>query len=289
MSADERVGSSTRLQLATELAVRGGRMLLEPFHRAQASAGAPAVVPAADEAIGDRLAADVATAFPEDAVVGGETGSGVREPRCLYSWVVGSIDGGSDFGRGLPGFAVTVGVLRNGMPFVGAVYDPVARWLFSACAGRGAWLNDRPLRARPASLSRSSLVAVGSPREAGAPPFTEEWLRRYRVRRIGSTALQLCYVAMGALDLVHDHRATLREVVGAATIVLEAGGVVTRDDGSPLFPAPAARLTGGPIAMLAGNQVSHAEALAEVALVAQAQSSVGGVAVGQDRARRVCL
>jgi myo-inositol-1(or 4)-monophosphatase len=143
----------------------------------------------------------------------------------------------------------------------------VARWLFSACFGRGAWLNDRPLGVRPRALSRASLIAVGTTCEPGLPPFTEEWLRRYRVRRTGSTALHLCYVAMGALDLVHDHRTLLREIAGAATILMEAGGVVTRYDGKPVFPATSAELAGRPLALLAGNPVSHREALADVPAV----------------------
>jgi myo-inositol-1(or 4)-monophosphatase len=265
MSADERMGTGTRLQLAGELAVRGGRMALEPFHRAQAGVASEESLMEVAAAIRDGLGAQIAAAFPHDAVLGAEGPLPATRAPSAYSWVVSPIDGAGDFGRGLPGFAVALGVLRSGMPFVGAVYDPVARWLFSAGAGRGAWLNDRPLCARPSRLSRASLIAVGNPCEPGAPPFTEEWLRRYRVRRTGSTALHLCQVAMGALDFVHDHRAALCEVAGAAAIVLEAGGVLTRDDGTPLFPATPAQLAGLPVALLAGNRTSHAEALADVA------------------------
>jgi myo-inositol-1(or 4)-monophosphatase len=265
MSADERIGTGARLQLAAELAVRGGRMALEPFHRARAGADPTDLVAEAAAAIRDRMGAEIAMAFPHDAVVGAQPASGARSPS-PYAWVMGPIDGLEDLGRGLPGFAITLGVLRHGLPFVGAVYDPVTRWLFSACAGRGAWLNDRPLRAAPASLSGASLVAIGHPGAPGGPPFTDEWSRRYRLRRTGSTALHLCYVAMGALDLVHDHRTSLRDVAGAAAVVLEAGGVVTLDDGAPVFPATAAHLAGLPLSMLGGNRVSHAEALVDIAL-----------------------
>ena len=81
----------------------------------------------------------------------------------------------------------------------------------------------------------------------------------------GSTALHLCYVALGALDLVHDHCASLWDLAGAAPVLLEAGGVLTTADGAPLFPATAAHLAGAPIAFLAGNPGSHAQALSEVA------------------------
>jgi fructose-1,6-bisphosphatase/inositol monophosphatase family enzyme len=143
--------------------------------------------------------------------------------------------------------------------------DPITRWLFTACAGRGAWLNERSLRTRPAPLSRGSLFAIRTPLEEGVPPFVEDWLRRYRLRRFGSTALHLCYVALGALDLVYDHRASLWDIAGAAPILLEAGGVLTTTDGAPLFPATAAQLAGAPMGFVAGNPASHAQALPDVA------------------------
>ena len=264
MSADERVGTAIRERLAADLAVRGGRLALEYFHRAQVSWKPDgSMVTGADLAIQEALAAEIARAFPDDAVVG-EEGSAGDHAGALYSWVLDPVDGTNNFGRGLPGFSVSIGVLRDGQPFAGAVYDPISRWLFTACLGRGAWLNDRPLRTRPAPLTRSSLVSIRTPLEQGVPPFVDEWLRRYRLRRFGSTALHLCYVALGALDLVHDHRASLWDVAGAAPILLEAGGLLTMADGALLFPATAAHLAGAPIAFLAGNPASHAQALSDL-------------------------
>jgi len=265
MSADERVGTAVRERLAADLAVRGGRLALEYFHRAQVSWKPDgSMVTDADVAIQEYLATEIARAFPDDAVVGEEGQPEQGRTDALYSWVLDPVDGTNNFGRGLPGFAVSIGVLRNRQPFAGAVYDPITRWLFTACAGRGAWLNERPLRTRPAPLSRSSLFAFRSPLEEGVPSFIEEWLRRYRLRRFGSTALHLCYVALGALDLVHDHRASLWDIAGAVPVLLEAGGVLTTVDGAPVFPATAAHLAGAPIALLAGNPASHAQAMTDV-------------------------
>jgi myo-inositol-1(or 4)-monophosphatase len=265
MSADERVGTAVRERLAADLAVRGGRLALEYFHQAQVSWKPDgSMVTDADLAIQEYLATEIARAFPDDAVVGEEGQPEQGRTDALYSWVLDPVDGTNNFGRGLPGFAVSIGVLRNRQPFAGAVYDPITRWLFTACAGRGAWLNERPLRTRPAPLSRSSLFAIRSPLEEGVPSFIEEWLRRYRLRRFGSTALHLCYVALGALDLVHDHRASLWDIAGAAPVLLEAGGVLTTVDGAPVFPATAAHLAGAPIAFLAGNPASHAQAMTDV-------------------------
>jgi myo-inositol-1(or 4)-monophosphatase len=266
MSADERVGTAVRERLAADLAVRGGRMALEYFHQAQVSWKPDgSMLTDADLAIQEHLATEIARAFPDDAVVGEEGQPDDGRSQALYSWVLDPVDGTNNFGRGLPGFAVSIGVLRNGQPFAGAVYDPLTRWLFTACAGRGAWLNDWALRTRPVPLSRSSLVSIRTPLETGVPPFVEEWLRRYRLRRFGSTALHLCYVALGALDLVHDHRASVWDIAGAAPVLLEAGGVLSATDGAPIFPATPAQMAGAPIAFLAGNPASHARAVADIA------------------------
>lgn len=266
MSGDERVGTGMRERLAADLAVRGGRLALEYLHRAQISWKPDgSMVTDADVAIQESLATEIARAFPDDAVVGeeGQPDGGRSEAR--YAWVLDPVDGTNNFGRGLPGFSVSIGVLRNRQPFAGAVYDPLTRWLFTACAGRGAWLNDWPLRTRRVPLSRSSLISIRTPLEDGVPPFIEEWLRRYRLRRFGSTALHLCYVALGALDLVHDHRASVWDIAGAAPVLLEAGGVLTGVDGGPLFPATTAQMRGAPLAFLAGNPAGHAQGLADVA------------------------
>ncbi|HXD99061.1 MAG TPA: inositol monophosphatase [Candidatus Acidoferrum sp.] len=266
MSADERVGTAIRERLAADLAVRGGRLALEYFHRAQVSWKPDgSMVTDADLAIQEELATEIAGAFPDDAVVGEEGHVEDDRSSALYSWVLDPVDGTNNFGRGLPGFSVSIGVLRNGQPFAGAVYDPISRWLFTACVGRGAWLNDRPLRTRPAPMTRSSLFSIRTPLEDGVPPFVDEWLRRYRLRRFGSTALHLCYIALGALDLVHDHRASLWDIAGATPVLLEAGGMLTGSDGAALFPATAAHLAGAPISFLAGNPASHAQALLDVA------------------------
>ena len=171
------------------------------------------------------------------------------------------IDAPADFARGLPGFAISVGVLRAGAVFAGAVYDPIARWLFTGCAGRGAWLNERPLHVGGAVRPEGTLFSARTPFTAGMPEFVDEWMRRYQMRRFGSTALHLCYVALGGLDFVYDDRATVWDIAGAAAVIFEAGGLLTVDDGAPLFPMSAAQTAGAPIALLAGHPLAHAAAL----------------------------
>jgi len=264
MSADERVGSESRARKAAELAMLGGRLALEKFHHVQVSVKRDGtLVTEADVAIQEALGCEIARLFPGDGFVGEEGPIGAPTA-ARYVWILDPIDGTDNFARGLPGFAVSVGVLRDGLPFAGAVYDPVARWLFSGCAGRGAWLNDRPLHVRTEPLAGSPVFSIRTPFDSGVPDHVEGWLRRYRVRRFGSTALQLCYVALGGLDFVHDDRASLWDIAGAAPIVLEAGGMLTTETGAPLFPVTPAEAAGAPMTLLAGNVRSHAAAVRDV-------------------------
>ena len=269
MSAHERMGTAERERLASDLALRGGRLALEYFHRGHVTARPDgSLVTNADLAIQERLAGEIARAFPDDAILGEDARLSPAPRHAIYGWVLDPVDGTSNFARGLPGFSVSIGVLRHGQPFAGAVYDPITRWLFTACAGRGAWLNDRPLRTSSRPLSAGSLISLRTPFERGMPPFVEEWLRRHRLRRFGSTALQLCYAAMGGLDLVYDHCASVWDLAGAAPVLLEAGGVLTVADGTPIFPIASARRDSAPVAILAGNPTSHAQALADVTAAA---------------------
>lgn len=262
MSAEERIGSESRARLAADLAVLGGHLALEQFHRAQNARGEGAVVSDADLAIHDTLGREIARLFPGDGLVGDKPAldEGVRGS-ARYAWVLGPLDDTGNFARGMPGFTVSVGVLRGRMPFAGAVYDPVARWLFSGCVGRGAWLNDRPLRAHGDAATGTALFAARTPWAGGVP---ERWMRRYGVRRFGSTALHLCYVALGGLDFVHDDRASLREIAGAAPVLLEAGALLTDETGAALFPLASSAAAATPITLLAGHPCAHADALRDL-------------------------
>jgi myo-inositol-1(or 4)-monophosphatase len=274
MSADERVGSESRARLVADLALLGGRLALERFHRAQvAMKRDDTVVADAGAAIQEALGCEIARLFPTDGLVGEEGSIGEPPRRARYAWILDPIDGTNNFARGMPGFAVSVGVLRDRMPFAGAVYDPVARWLFTACAGRGAWLNDRPLRVRAARVPDADAVfAMRAPCATGVPDFVDAWLRRHRLRGVGSTALHLCYIALGAVDFVHDDGASLCDIAGAAPVLLEAGGLLTSETGASLFPLAPGQSSATPMALLAGHSCAHADALRDLRAACTAAS-----------------
>ena len=260
----------SRLATAERLARAGGRIALEHWTRAEVSwKSDDSMVTDADLAIQACLDQEITVAFPDDGVLAEEhEASPPRRLEATYVWVVDPIDGTNNFGRGIPGFSVSVGVLRYGRPFCGAVYDPLADQLYRGLAGYGAWVNDRPLRLAPAPLSSRSLFCARTPYRDGPPDFMQRWLSRYRLRRMGSTALHLCYAAAGALAFVHDQRATLWDIAGAAPVVIEAGGMLTDERGSPLFPLDPDGYRGEAIALLAGDPLAHDEALRDLMALA---------------------
>ena len=124
----------------------------------------------ADLAIQACLDQEIAAAFPDDGVLGEESGaSAPRRLEATYVWVVDPIDGTNNFGRGIPGFSISVGVLRYGRPFCGAVYDPLGAQLWSALVGHGAWVNERPLRLSPPRSRPARSSASARPIETARP------------------------------------------------------------------------------------------------------------------------
>ena len=259
-------GKDFRAETAAGLAQLAGKRALEIFESAQVAwKGDDSMVTDADVEIQAWLEEQIGEAFPDDGFLGEEgLPGGARQLDARHVWVIDPVDGTNNFGRGMPGFCVSIGVLREGMPFAGAVYDPVADQLFTAWAGGGAWLNGRRLQLSPAPLSARSLFSIRSPYDGQVPGSASRWLTRYRLRRFGSTALQLCYVALGGLAFVHDHAASLWDIAGAAPVVLEAGGVMTAPDGGPLFPVDPGTYAGEPLAFLAGDPLAHEQSVLNV-------------------------
>ena len=256
-------GKEFRAETAASLAQLAGKMALERFESAQiAWKGDDSMVTDADIEIQAWLDEQIGGAFPEDGLLGEEgLPGGPRQLDADHVWVIDPVDGTNNFGRGMPGFCVSIGILRDGMPFAGAVYDPVADQLFTAWTGGGAWLNQSRLQLEPTPLSGRSLFSIPSPYDGTVPDLTCRWLTRYRLRRFGSTALQLCYVALGCLPFVHDHGASLWDIAGAAPVIVEAGGVITAPGGGPIFPVRANTYAGEPLAFLAGDPLAHEQSL----------------------------
>lgn len=156
-----------------------------------------------------------------------------------YRWIVDPLDGTMNYVHGVPNYAVSVALEQGGVPLVGTVYDPVSRECYSAMRGRGAWLNGRRLAVSATTQLSEALVAVsfaahvrrGDPEIA---EFIEVMMEARGTRRMGSSALNLCYVAAGRFDGYWSKSTKIWDIAAGCLLVTEAGGLITAFGGGPL-------------------------------------------------------
>jgi myo-inositol-1(or 4)-monophosphatase len=156
-------------------------------------------------------------------------------------WVVDPLDGTVNYVHDVPTYCVSVGLLVDGRPAVGAIYDPRLGELFTAAAGLGAQLNGEPIRVSAAEALRDSLVATGFPANWEAQLRNlEAWKKvayhAQALRRTGSTAINLAYVAAGRFDAYWGYDNYAWDVLAGVVLIAEAGGTVTAADGGPYDP-----------------------------------------------------
>ena len=178
--------------------------------------------------------------FPGHEVLGEEYSSAEERGRVpRFCWLFDPIDGTTNFAHGLPIFCASLALEVGGEAVVAAVYDPNRRELFTAERGCGAWLNGAPIHVTTESRLIDALLCTGFPYSVQQKP--EELVGLFAhflgisraVRRLGSAAIDLCYVAAGRLDGFWEMHLGPWDIAAGALIVQEAGGRVTATDGSP--------------------------------------------------------
>ena len=184
---------------------------------------------ACDVAVNDFIIAAIRRAYPEDGIVS-EEGRGSERPLREWTWIIDPIDGSTNFYRGLLSYTISVSVLHREDVVLGAVYEPYTDRMYFATRSGGAALNGRPIRVSPVADLRDSVLAIsgyGTFRQAEAQDLFHQIVERVNVRISSSTALDLCYVAGGALEGRILARTHLWDYSAAGLIVEEAGGTVT--------------------------------------------------------------
>jgi myo-inositol-1(or 4)-monophosphatase len=183
----------------------------------------------------------IAERFPDHDVLAEELGSGPSAPRqSRHRWIFDPLDGTTNYAHGLPIFCASLGLEIDGRIEVGAVFDPTRQELFTAERGEGAFLNGRQLAVSDTAGLRDSLLVTGFPydvHEKGGDlvALFGYFLGRARaVRRLGSAALDLCYVAAGRFEAFWEQYLKPWDVAAGSLIAEEAGGRVTGMDGAPL-------------------------------------------------------
>jgi myo-inositol-1(or 4)-monophosphatase len=152
------------------------------------------------------------------------------------TWIVDPLDGTTNYVHDCPAYCVSIGLEVNGELVVGAVYDPRQDEMFAGASGLGATLNGQPLKSSSTAELENALLATGFPADLRGHERQLDWFRYFSlrarsVRRTGSTALNLAYVAAGRFDGYWGFSNNPWDVAGAVVLIREAGGVVTGMDG----------------------------------------------------------
>jgi myo-inositol-1(or 4)-monophosphatase len=185
----------------------------------------------------------LADRFPEHDVLGEELSTeGAANLRSAYRWVYDPLDGTTNYAHGLPIYCSSLALEIDGGAAVAAIYDPSRQELFTAEQGQGAFLNGTRLQASATAHLIDALLVTGFPYDVHLQ--SEELVGQFgaflstarAVRRLGSAALDLCYVAAGRFDGFWEQHLKPWDVAAGALIVTEAGGTITGMDGGPFTP-----------------------------------------------------
>ncbi|HWQ35324.1 MAG TPA: inositol monophosphatase family protein [Blastocatellia bacterium] len=195
----------------------------------------------------------IASHYPTHRIIAEE--SGVSDHRDFeYCWIIDPLDGTTNFAHGFPCFAVSIGIEHKGQPVAGAIYDPSRDEMFAAERGAGATLNGQRIRVSDVEQLERALVVSGFPYDVRER--MDEYLPAWRaflehaqgVRRFGAAAIDMAYVACGRLDGFWEYGLNAWDMAAGAVIVEEAGGRMSKLDGSPFDPyVPSMLCTNGQV------------------------------------------
>jgi myo-inositol-1(or 4)-monophosphatase len=194
------------------------------------------LVTVADRSSEKLIVERVRAAWPDHDIVGEE---GTRqETGAEYRWYIDPLDGTTNFAHGYPVFCVSMGLERRGEMVAGVLYDPTRDELFAAEKGKGAFLNGEPMRVSQTKRLAESLLGTGFPsfkrhKNPNIHFYHQLTLHSHGVRRAGSAALDLANVACARYDGFWELNLNPWDTSAGTLLVTEAGGVVTRFDGSP--------------------------------------------------------
>lgn len=219
---------------AIDIARNAGR-IIRPYFRSDrldihAKLNQADIVTAADKASEAYIVKSIRHLYPSHSILSEEMGAEDHETD--YRWIIDPLDGTTNFSAGLPIFAVSIGIEYRGEPVVGVVYAPVLDELFTAVRGNGAFLNGTPVRVKETESLEQAVISTGFPVDKKVNPDnnldnTARVMPLVRgIRRLGSAAMDVCYVAAGFLDGYWEMNLHDWDVAAAKLILSEAGGEI---------------------------------------------------------------
>ncbi len=230
---------SRELEAAILAAKEAGEHLRDAFGAEQAVRykGEVDIVTEVDERAEQLIREILLGAFPNYGMLAEEGGwlSGDEDAR----WIVDPLDGTTNYAHGLPIFCVSIALEKAGEVVLGVVHDPMREETYTAERGEGATLNGEPIRVSGTDEPIRALIATGFPYDHAQMPEALDLFGRFEaltrgMRRLGATALDLCYVASGRLDGYYERGIWAWDIAAGSLILEEAGGKVTDYRGGEL-------------------------------------------------------
>ena len=230
------------LNFATQVAREAGNLLVQRLGAAQiTNKGDIDLVTEADIAAEELIIDRIRSHYPLHAILAEESGEAVSvgPGRSEWKWIVDPLDGTTNYAHDYPCFCVSIALEHAGVLELGVVYDPMRNEMFAAERGQGATLNERRIRVSSVEDLNSAMLCTGFPYDVRTrPDFAREFatftLHAQAVRRDGSAAIDLAYVACGRFDGFWEDGLNSWDMAAGALLVNEAGGRITNFDDEPL-------------------------------------------------------
>lgn len=229
---------------------QAGKIILDSFgkdHQVQYK-GVSDIVTDVDKRSEAFIIEQIRCNYPAHTIIAEESGHLVGKDE--YCWYIDPLDGTTNYAHGVPIFSVSLAYAENGRVQLGVVYDPTRDECFNAEREKGAWLGNIPIHVSAESELANSLLVTGFPYDMSDPEhtnldqFNKFTVLSQAVRRLGSAALDLCYVAAGRMDGYWEIEIGSYDIAAGALIVEEAGGVVTNLGGNPDYLIPPYSIVG---------------------------------------------
>jgi len=230
------------LSFATQIAREAGNLLVQKLGSAKiTSKGDINLVTEADIAAENLIIERIRSHYPQHGILAEESGEAVfvGGKKSDWKWIIDPLDGTTNYAHGYPCFCVSIALEYKGVLEVGVVYDPMRDEMFAAERGQGATLNDRQIRVSQVDELSQAMVCTGFPYNVRErPDFAREFakftMEAQAVRRDGSAALDLAYVACGRFDGFWEDGLNPWDIAAGALLIFEARGKVTTFKDQPL-------------------------------------------------------
>ncbi len=231
------------IDIAKNAALDAGKIIREHFRSLPAQAVRKKAVndflSFVDENSEKKIIETISRHYPDHAFHAEE--SGRSENTCRYQWIIDPLDGTTNFIKGIPVFAISIGLMEGDELILGVIYDPIGEELFWAEKGKGAWLNDKPIQVSRNTRLSDSFIGTGFPFKA--KQMSTDYLSAFEsifhaslgIRRMGAAAIDLAYVAAGRFDGFWEIGLNPWDVAAGAVIIQEAGGMVSDFWNKPFF------------------------------------------------------